>query len=656
MSVSPRLSLSYIVSGQAQKEVTHNDALNDLDSLAQISVINMTTSTPPASPSDGDCYIIATGASGAWSGSVGKIASYYSGWRIKTPQEGWMAWVRDIDRAYMFDGTNWVLTNLAIPTSGYLNFGTTFGTSGYGLRDNAGSLEYKNSGGAWAALTSGGGGGGGTSFSAGSASAPGWPVTTDTDTGLFQPSSTPNTLSIASGGVESARFKSSPSAVNYVQFTPSATTAAVTVGSAGSDTNIDVALTPKGTGVVTVTNGVLNLGIAGTALGKGVFAGNTSGTTTLQPAAAASGTLTLPAATDTLVGKATTDTLTNKTFDTAGTGNAFKLNGSTLTTVPQFQSALMIQPPPQGRLTLSSGNAVMNADATAQSTVYYAPHLGAYVPVYDGTQVALKSILSSNTDAVGLSLALDPTSGHTNYHQTGKLFDLFVINDSGTMRLATGPAWSSSTARGTGAGTTELQRFMGFWTNKNSMTARFGSASGNTVSVAANQATYVGTLYATTDGQTGMAFKPSAAAGGTNNFLGLYNAYNRVMVNAENLDSTVSYTGYTSSTVRAANASNSNRISFIDGLQQSSIGARYFISVNSSGYNPIQSGVGLDTTTVFSGAASYYQVALTQTVTAADIFTPQLGLHYVQALETGQSGVTWFCGSNMEALQITLEM
>jgi hypothetical protein len=188
------------------------------------------------------------------------------------------------------------------------------------------------------------------------------------------------------------------------------------------------------------------------------------------------------------------------------------------------------------------------------------------------------------------------------------------------------------------------------------MTARFGSASGNTVSVAANQATYVGTLYATADGQTGMAFKPSAAAGGTNNFLGLYNAYNRVVVNAENLDSTVSYTGYTSSTVRAANGSNSNRISFIDGLQQSSIGARYFISVNSSGYNPVQSGVGLDTTTVFSGAASYYQVALTQTVTAADIFTPQHGLHYVQALETGQSGVTWFCGSNMEALQITLEM
>lgn len=45
-----------------------------------------------------------------------------------------------------------------------------------------------------------------------------------------------------------------------------------------------------------------------------VFQGSSSGTTTVQSAAAASGTLTLPAATDTLVGRATTDTLTNKTL------------------------------------------------------------------------------------------------------------------------------------------------------------------------------------------------------------------------------------------------------------------------------------------------------------------------------------------------------
>lgn len=58
-----------------------------------------------------------------------------------------------------------------------------------------------------------------------------------------------------------------------------------------------------------------------------ILNGATSGSTTVNAAAIASGTLTLPAATDTLIGKATTDTLTNKTFDTAATGNSFSING-----------------------------------------------------------------------------------------------------------------------------------------------------------------------------------------------------------------------------------------------------------------------------------------------------------------------------------------
>lgn len=61
--------------------------------------------------------------------------------------------------------------------------------------------------------------------------------------------------------------------------------------------------------------------------------GSSSGATTLQSSATASGVLTLPAATDTLIAKATTDTLTNKTFDTAGAGNSLKINGTGITAV-----------------------------------------------------------------------------------------------------------------------------------------------------------------------------------------------------------------------------------------------------------------------------------------------------------------------------------
>lgn len=43
-------------------------------------------------------------------------------------------------------------------TNRYLNFGILSGTTGYGFRDNGGTMEYKNSGGSWAAIGSGGGG------------------------------------------------------------------------------------------------------------------------------------------------------------------------------------------------------------------------------------------------------------------------------------------------------------------------------------------------------------------------------------------------------------------------------------------------------------------------------------------------------------------
>jgi hypothetical protein len=37
-------------------------------------------------------------------------------------------------------------------TSRYLNFGSTAGSSGYGFRDNAGTMEFKSSGGTWQAI------------------------------------------------------------------------------------------------------------------------------------------------------------------------------------------------------------------------------------------------------------------------------------------------------------------------------------------------------------------------------------------------------------------------------------------------------------------------------------------------------------------------
>jgi len=113
MPNTPNLAMPYLVASQAQKEVTHNDALNDLDCLAQLSVIDRTLNTPPASPNTGDAYIVGSSPTGAWSGYANAIAAYYSGWRFKIPQAGWKAWARNENKLLYYTDSVW--SSLAAP-------------------------------------------------------------------------------------------------------------------------------------------------------------------------------------------------------------------------------------------------------------------------------------------------------------------------------------------------------------------------------------------------------------------------------------------------------------------------------------------------------------------------------------------------------------
>lgn len=102
---------------------------------------------------------------------------------------------------------------------------------------------------------------------------------------------------------------------------------AILVGGGATGTgNVVLSNSPTLTGTVTVSGSIVDTGGNITAPSVNL-SGSSSGTTQVKSAAVASGVLTVPAATDTLVGKATTDTLTNKTYDTAGTGNSFSING-----------------------------------------------------------------------------------------------------------------------------------------------------------------------------------------------------------------------------------------------------------------------------------------------------------------------------------------
>lgn len=139
MSDTAKLKLPLLATSQAQKEITHNAALLALDVLTMPSVINATTAAPPASPAEGDAYIVAAGATGAWAGREGDIAAWYSGWRFHDPAEGWTVWDRAVDRMLVYDSTAWVnLVRLAKPpaaaaalVNGWANYGAPHGPAQY---------------------------------------------------------------------------------------------------------------------------------------------------------------------------------------------------------------------------------------------------------------------------------------------------------------------------------------------------------------------------------------------------------------------------------------------------------------------------------------------------------------------------------------------
>lgn len=90
------LSLPYILPAQAQKHVTHNEALRMLDAILQLAVLDRDLTAPPAGPAEGDRYIVAAGAAGAWAGHDGEVAAWQDGaWAFLVPRPGWLAWVAD---------------------------------------------------------------------------------------------------------------------------------------------------------------------------------------------------------------------------------------------------------------------------------------------------------------------------------------------------------------------------------------------------------------------------------------------------------------------------------------------------------------------------------------------------------------------------------
>ncbi|MEL6297985.1 MAG: DUF2793 domain-containing protein [Pseudomonadota bacterium] len=109
MDTTPNLDLPYIAAAQAQKHVTHNEAIRALDAIVQLSVADRDLDAPPISPDDGARFIVGSSPTGEWAGHAGEVAAWQdNAWLFYAPAEGWLAYVTDEAALVAFNGSSWL--------------------------------------------------------------------------------------------------------------------------------------------------------------------------------------------------------------------------------------------------------------------------------------------------------------------------------------------------------------------------------------------------------------------------------------------------------------------------------------------------------------------------------------------------------------------
>ena len=88
----------------------------------------------------------------------------------------------------------------------------------------------------------------------------------------------------------------------------------------------------------------------------------------------------------------------------------------------------------EGRLTLETGVSVSTTDQSAKTAVYFTPHIGTNVSLYDGNEWNMFTFGE-------LTLSISGYTADTN-------FDIFIYDNSGTLTLES-TAWTDDTTRAT---------------------------------------------------------------------------------------------------------------------------------------------------------------------------------------------------------------
>lgn len=110
MDQTSLLTLPYILPSQAQKHVTHNEALRMLDAIIHLRVEDRNRAAPPVSPVEGQRHALGAAPTGVFSGQGGKIAVFRDGaWSFLSPRAGWVIWDAAAADLMVHDGSGWQL-------------------------------------------------------------------------------------------------------------------------------------------------------------------------------------------------------------------------------------------------------------------------------------------------------------------------------------------------------------------------------------------------------------------------------------------------------------------------------------------------------------------------------------------------------------------
>ncbi|MBV9990869.1 MAG: hypothetical protein JOZ72_06195 [Alphaproteobacteria bacterium] len=285
---------------------------------------------------------------------------------------------------------------------------------------------------------------------------------------------------------------------------------------------------------------------------------------------------------------------------------------------------------PMGRVTLTSATPYLSADVTAATTVYYTPATGDGVPQWNGSTFVFTNFTES-------SQALGDTTLSPAAAAASSVYDLFVWTPSTVPVVSRGPAWTSATSRGTGAGTSEIALVKGLYSNANAITN--GPAAG--------YGTYVGTIATDASTKLNMTFAPAGAAGGSSNRLDVWNMYNRSQVSSRNFDNTTTW-NYTTETWRAKHGNANNACNFVLGMPDPMVQAVNYGNGVSTTAAGAAFGIGLDSTSSNHADTGFQWIfPASNKWTGGSAFwsgMPGSGSHYLCPLEIAEASgtTTWF--------------